>query len=44
MDHCRVCWLFKHIFTGDFNFKGFTARRIYKSFGVKELAVGPTRI
>jgi hypothetical protein len=28
-------WFFTHIFTGDFNFKGLTARRIYKSFGVK---------
>jgi hypothetical protein len=25
------------ICVGDFNFKGFTARRIYKSFGVKGL-------
>jgi hypothetical protein len=24
-------------FTGDFNFKGLTARRFYKSFGVKGL-------
>jgi hypothetical protein len=24
-------------FAGDFNFKGFTARRLYKSFGVKGL-------
>jgi hypothetical protein len=24
-------------FTGDFNFKGFTARRLYKSFGFKGL-------
>jgi hypothetical protein len=24
-----------HIFTGDFNFKGLTARRLYKLFGVK---------
>jgi hypothetical protein len=26
-----------HIFIGDFNFKGVTARRLYKSFGVKKL-------
>jgi hypothetical protein len=26
-----------HIFTGDFIFKGLTARRLYKSFGVKGL-------
>jgi hypothetical protein len=25
------------LFTGDFNFKGLTARRLYKSFGVKRL-------
>jgi hypothetical protein len=29
-----ICWFFTHIFTGDYNFKGFTARRLYKSFGV----------
>jgi hypothetical protein len=28
-----------HIFTGDFNFKGLTARRLYKPFGVKGLKV-----
>jgi hypothetical protein len=27
-----------HIFTWDFNFKGLTARGLYKSFGVKGLA------
>jgi hypothetical protein len=26
-----------HIFPGDFNFKRLTARRLYKSFGVKGL-------
>jgi hypothetical protein len=26
-----------HIFTGDFNFKGLTAQRLYKLFGVKGL-------
>jgi hypothetical protein len=28
-----------HIFTGDFNFKGLIARRLYKSFGVKGLTI-----
>jgi hypothetical protein len=32
-----ICWYFTHIFTGDFNFKGLTARRLYKSSGVKGL-------
>jgi hypothetical protein len=31
---CNFCF-FTHIFTGDFNFKGLIARRLYKSFGVK---------
>jgi hypothetical protein len=31
----RERWFFTHIFTGDFNFKGLTAQRRYKSFGVK---------
>jgi hypothetical protein len=29
--------VFTHIFTGDLDFKGLTARRLYKSFGVKGL-------
>jgi hypothetical protein len=34
----RICWFFTHIFTGDLNFfKDLTARRLYKSFGVKGL-------
>jgi hypothetical protein len=33
-DWC-ICWYFKHIFIGDFNFNGVTARRLYKSFVVK---------
>jgi hypothetical protein len=28
-----------YIFTGNFNFKGLTARRLYKSFGVKGLNI-----
>jgi hypothetical protein len=37
MNNWCICWFFTHIFTGKFNFKGLTVRRIYKSFGVKGL-------
>jgi hypothetical protein len=37
MNNWCICWFFTHIFTGDLNFKGLTARRLYKSFGVKGL-------
>jgi hypothetical protein len=37
MNNWCVCWFFTRIFTWDFNFKGLTAQRLYKSFGVKGL-------
>jgi hypothetical protein len=37
MSNWWICWFFTHIFIGDFNFKGLTARRLYKPFGVKGL-------
>jgi hypothetical protein len=37
MNNWSICWFFTYIFTGDLIFKGLTARRFYKSFGVKGL-------
>jgi hypothetical protein len=39
MNNWCICLFFPHIFTGDLIFKGLTARRIYKSFGVKGLNI-----
>jgi hypothetical protein len=37
MNNWCICWFFTHIFTGILIFKALTARRLYKSFGVKGL-------
>jgi hypothetical protein len=37
MNNWFTCWLFTLIFTGNLIFKWLTARRLYKSFGVKGL-------
>jgi hypothetical protein len=37
MNNWCICWFFTHIFTGILIFKGLTARRLYKSFGIKGL-------
>jgi hypothetical protein len=48
MNNCCICWFFTHILLGILIFKGLTARRLYKSFGVKGLisglALGPFRL
>jgi hypothetical protein len=36
--------VFTHIFIGNFNFKGLTSRRLYKSFNVKGLNQGPYKV
>jgi hypothetical protein len=43
MNNWCICWLPTHILLGILIFKGLTARRLYKSFGVKGLKdVNPT--
>jgi hypothetical protein len=37
MNNWCICWFFAHISIEDLIFKGLTARRVYKSFGVKGL-------
>jgi hypothetical protein len=37
MNNWCICWFFTHILLGILIFKGLTARRLYKSFGVKGL-------
>jgi hypothetical protein len=37
MNNSCIFWFFTHTFTGILIFKGLTARRLYKLFGVKGL-------
>jgi hypothetical protein len=37
MNNWCTCWFFTHILLGILIFKGLTAQRLYKSFGVKGL-------
>jgi hypothetical protein len=39
MNNWCICWVSTYNFTGILIFKGLTARRLYKSFGVKGLIV-----
>jgi hypothetical protein len=38
MNNCCICWFSRILLLGILIFKGLTARRIYKSFGVKGLS------
>jgi hypothetical protein len=44
MNNWCICWFFTHILPGILIFKGLTARRLYKSFGVKRLIDHSTHI
>jgi hypothetical protein len=37
MNNWCICWFFTHVLLGILIFKGLSARRLYKSFGVKGL-------
>jgi hypothetical protein len=37
MNNWCICWFFTNFLLGTLIFKGLTARRLYKSFGVKGL-------
>jgi hypothetical protein len=37
MNNCCICWFSRIFLLGILIFKGLTARRLYKSFGVKGL-------
>jgi disulfide bond formation protein DsbB len=39
MNNCCICWFSRIFLLGILIFKGLTARRLYKSFGVKGLKV-----
>jgi hypothetical protein len=44
MNNWFIYWVFTHFFTGILIFKGFTARRLCKSFGVKGLIAALTAL
>jgi hypothetical protein len=43
MNNWCVCWFLTHILLAILIFKGLTARRLYKSFGVKGLITSDLR-
>jgi hypothetical protein len=38
MNNCCICWFSRIFLQGILIFKGLTARRLYKSFGIKGLS------